>query len=149
MPRLERKTRQRRGWPDGAVLHLRTGHDLLGIGLGRDVDEATLRAAWTDLREEVMAQSAAHHRLGCPSRPWAWWQFEFPTLNIDVPAWCRLTDDLHAATLLHVAGLLNEDESRRLRAAVSERWARMKWKPEEAERLRPLLAVLGIEGSAR
>jgi len=147
MPSPKRKTRQRRGWPDGAVLHLRIGHDLLGNGLG-DADEQTLRSAWEDLKIEVLAAENAHHQKGCPSRPWAWWEFEFPTLNIDVPAWCRLTDDLHAAGLLHVAGLLNADESRRLRAAVSERRARMKWQPEEADRLRPLLAVLGIEGRA-
>jgi len=149
MPRLERKTRQRRGWPDGAVLHLRIGSDLLGNGLG-DADEETLRAAWSDLKIEVLAAENAHHQKGSPSRPWGWWRFEFPTMNIDVPAWCRLIDDLHAATLLHLIGELNADETRRLRAAVSERWARMAWKPEEADRLRPLLAVLGIdEGAAR
>jgi len=76
MPRKLRKTKLVNAWPEGTILHLRAGRDLLGNGLGRDADEATLRAAWDDLRDAVLAQHADHHAKGWPSRPWAWWRFE-------------------------------------------------------------------------
>ena len=62
---------RRRGWEFEHYVALEKGHRFFGVfnEMGEwDMDEA--RAAWGDLREEIMERWAREHPC---HRPWAWW----------------------------------------------------------------------------
>jgi hypothetical protein len=56
-------------------MQLLTGFDYLKNAFGEDdtFDDAAARAAWQEMREEIMAEWLKTRPL---SRPWAWWRYE-------------------------------------------------------------------------
>lgn len=101
MPRVRRKVKQRTGWTADDRQVLRTGGRWNASRLHggrRGYDHDACRAAWEELRSELMAEHLAtvwdggytHSTLtGLGSRPWAWWKFDSPEP--------RLVIDPHAA----------------------------------------------------
>ena len=79
MPRFKRRAMIRResAYTDAHVDQLRTGHDFTGHGFGHrhrgECDDAAMREAWSELRDDILADWIAE-RPG--SRPWAWWAFD-------------------------------------------------------------------------
>ncbi len=76
MPRVKRKPhRRRRAWTNLHRLQLLHGHDFVGGAFGSgdafDVDQA--REAWSDLRDELLADHVREHP---GTRPWGWWAFD-------------------------------------------------------------------------
>lgn len=68
-------------------MHLLTGHDYPLHRQGPTPDDAWLRAAWLELRDDLLA---AHVRKSPGSRPWAWWRWSAPELRCR-----RLDSDVH------------------------------------------------------
>jgi len=96
MPPKKRTGHHRRGpkWGPGHICQLKTGHsyEILGPTFGRpfgpraNFDEGAARAAWSDLRLQIIAECAAEKPC---TRPAAWWWFEAPELRR------RLDDGVH------------------------------------------------------
>ncbi len=113
MPRLRHKRLGRREWSDDHRIQLQTGWDLFNGAWGDPVRlnlqdeqadawppkdiEADMRAAWADLREEIMAGY-----IDGLTRPWAWWKFD-----IGLPLWAEFGSfrDDQAETLDAMGGL--------------------------------------------
>jgi hypothetical protein len=65
-------------YPPNQVEHLLTGcnfFDGYGRPRGGPSDDATWRAAWEDLREELLPKFIAKYP---GHRPWAWWRYDSP-----------------------------------------------------------------------
>lgn len=142
MPPKKRTGHHRRGpkWGPGHIYQLKTGHsyEILGPTFGRlsgpgaNFDEIAARAAWADLRLQVMAEYATEKPC---HRPVAWWWFEAPELrkrldggphpcdgpNSAIPELCGIpriyyTEDHFRATYesepayLHRLGMLTKSE---------------------------------------
>ena len=77
MPRVRRRAhRQRAAWTDQHRMHLQRGYSFFaGEGFARNPDIEQVRAAWNDLRDEIMA-AWIEQRPG--TRPWGWWAFDGP-----------------------------------------------------------------------
>jgi hypothetical protein len=111
-------------------LRLLGGHDWEWMD-GQPLSDDELRAAWDDLREELLARHIAEHP---GSRPWAWWQYDTPEPRRQIGPgpepigdadWFGCPSKFRGippsgmyeseADYLERLGLLKDDERRRLR----------------------------------
>jgi hypothetical protein len=81
MPRVSRRSKRRTaGYTDqhiqqlltGVTLSCMSGFGAIHKGIG---DEGGMRAAWNELRDQLMPQWIAEHP---GTRPYAWWKFDLP-----------------------------------------------------------------------
>jgi hypothetical protein len=105
------------------------GHDWQFLD-GPDLTEAELKAVWSELRDELLAEHVREHP---GSRPWAWWYWEAPESRQQVAdgpsavgkeTWFGMPrcydgvppDGMYEseAAYLERLGLLNKEERRRL-----------------------------------
>lgn len=75
MPRVKRRRLASSSHTERTRLRLLSGHDLAFMGDDPPLDDDELAEAWTDLRDELLADFIASHP---GSRPWAWWAFDAP-----------------------------------------------------------------------
>lgn len=101
MPRVRRKRTDFRDYSDRTRLRLLDGHDWEWMD-GDELTEDELRAAWEELREELIEE---HVREFPGTRPWAWWVWD---RGIEQPI--QLQDNPRETAYLAAHGLLTEQE---------------------------------------
>ncbi len=103
MPRVRRKRVDVYEHSERTRIRLLTGSDLIWWD-GDELTEDELRAAWEELRDELIEE---HIREFPGTRPWAWWAYD---RGIEQPL--QLQDKPGETAYLNAHGLLTDQEQR-------------------------------------